>query len=57
MRFVLADRSKRLSLAERFCFRGSIEPWIDIGDARQPLPVVVRKFIKHLGRQSLFDLH
>jgi hypothetical protein len=31
MRFVLADPEKRLFWAERFCFRGSLDNWIDIG--------------------------
>ena len=35
MRFVLADPEKRLFLAERFCFRGSVDDWIDIGGPAQ----------------------
>ena len=56
MRFVLADREERLFLAERFCFRGAVDDWIDIGGSPQELPIVIRKFIKHLGRESLFEL-
>lgn len=57
MRFVLDDPEKRLFLAERFCFRGSVDDWIDIGDSAQTLPVVLKKFIKHLGKESIFDLY
>jgi hypothetical protein len=57
MRFLLADPEKRLFLAERFCFRGSVEDWIDIGGPAQKLSVVLSKFIKHLGRESIFELY
>ena len=57
MRFVLVDRDQRLFLAERFCFRGSVDDWIDIGSSAQPLPVFLRQFIKHLGKESIFDLY
>jgi hypothetical protein len=57
MRFVLADPEKRLFLAERFCFRGSVDDWIDIGGPAQKLSVVLKKFIKHLGKESVFELY
>ena len=57
MRFVLADPEKRLFLAERFCFRGSVDDWIDIGGFPQKLPVVLKKFIKHLGKESIYELY
>jgi hypothetical protein len=56
MRFVLVDRRRRLFNAERFCFRGSVDDWIDISYSPQPLPIVVKKYIKHLGRDSLYEL-
>jgi hypothetical protein len=57
MRFVLTDPEKRLFLAERFCFRESVEDWIDIGGPAQKLSVVLKKFIKHLGSESIFELY
>ena len=57
MRFVLADAEKRLFLAERFCFRGSVEDWIDIGGPAQKLAILLKKFIKHLGKESIFELY
>ena len=35
MRFVLADPEKRLFLAERFYFRGSVDDWINISGPAQ----------------------
>ena len=43
-------------VAERFCFRGAVDDWIDIGGPPQELPRVIGKFIKHLGRDSFFEL-
>ena len=57
MRFVLEDPEKRLFLAERFCFRGSVDDWIDIGGPPQKLPMVLKKFIPHLGKESIFELY
>jgi hypothetical protein len=56
LRFVLADPEKRLFLAERFCFRGSVDDWIDIGRPAQKLPVVLKRFIKHLGKESIYEV-
>jgi hypothetical protein len=57
MRFVLADPEKRLFLAERFCFRESVDDWIDIGGPAQKLSVVLKKFIKRLGKESIYELY
>jgi len=56
MRFVLVDAEKRLFLAERFCFRGSVDDWIDIGGGLGQLPMLLKKFVRHLGHESLYDL-
>ena len=57
MRFVLADPEKRLFFVERFCFRGAVDDWIDIGGRAQKLSVVLKKFIKHLGNESIYELY
>jgi hypothetical protein len=56
MRFVLVDAEKRLFLAERFCFRGSVDDWIDIGGGLGQLPMLLKKFVRHPGHESLYDL-
>jgi len=55
MRFILEDEEKRLFSVERYCFRGSVDDWIQIGGA-QHLKTVVEKFMPHLGRESFFEL-
>ena len=57
MRFVLAEPEKRLFLAERFYFRGSVDDWIDIGGPAQKLPGLLKKFVKHLGKESLLEIY
>ncbi len=56
MRFVLTDKTTRDFAPERFCFRGSVEDWISIGEPA-PLGTLVARFCKHLGRASMYDLY
>jgi hypothetical protein len=55
MRFILEDEEKRLFVTERFCFLGSIDNWIYIGGP-DSLNQETKKFIKHLGEESFFEL-
>ena len=58
MRFILEDTDKRMFRAERWCFRGSVDGWMDIMTCpSEPLPKLVKKFIKHLGKESFFELY
>jgi hypothetical protein len=54
LQFVLSDEKQRAFVAQRYCFRGAIDDWIDLGHG--PLATVVRKYVKHLGKESYFDL-
>ena len=56
MRFVLIDKEKRLFNAERYNYRGSIDDWMNI-DYFQPLDELVKKYVKHLGQESFFELY
>ncbi|KPA10809.1 hypothetical protein MHK_008984, partial [Candidatus Magnetomorum sp. HK-1] len=56
MRFILLDKKKRIFTTERFCFRGSIDDWISIGES-DSLEKLLKTFIKHLGKESLFDIY
>lgn len=55
LRFILVDANQRLFAPERFCFRGSVDDWISIGPP-EPIGKLVTKYLKHLGRDSLYDL-
>lgn len=58
MRFTLADAKTRTFRAQRWCFRGSIDRWIDLPLAgnRGNLAGLVRKFAPHIGQESFFEL-
>lgn len=54
LQFLLEDAQRRLFTAQRYCFVGSIDDWIDIGHGS--LPTLVKRYVKHLGKESYFDL-
>ena len=55
MKFTLKYSKKRFFMAERYCFLGSIDDWIYIGEP-DSLKNLVKKYIKHLDQDSFFDL-
>lgn len=55
LRFTLVDKKARVFVAERFCFRGSIDDWIPIGGPAS-LAAHVQQFVQHLGRESFYEL-
>jgi len=54
LQFLLEDEQRRLFTAQRYCFRGSIDAWIDIGYGS--LTTLVKQYVKHLGKESYFEL-
>jgi len=55
MRFELVDKNQRYFIAERFCYRGSVNDWITI-DSYNTLGNLVDKFVKHLGKETFYEL-
>ncbi len=56
LRFVLKDANRRLFAPERYCFRGSVDDWISIGPPGRLL-VLARRYFKHLGKESFYELY
>jgi hypothetical protein len=54
MQFLLEQETRRNFTAQRYCFIGSIDDWIDIGHG--PLTKLVKRYVKHLGQESYFEL-
>ncbi len=54
LRFRLSDKKRRTFTAERFCFRGAIDDWINIGGPDN-LKTLVEIYIVLLGTDSFFD--
>lgn len=55
LRFVLDDKEARTFVTERFCFKGSVDDWIFV-DGPAELADQVSKYVKHLGRESFYEL-
>ncbi len=55
MRFVLVQAEDRQFVAERMCYRGGGEFWLDIS-SRGELAQLVAEYTPHLGQESYFDL-
>jgi len=54
LQFILEDAQRRTFVTQRYCFRGSVDDWIDIGYG--PLTTLVKRYVKHLGQESYFEL-
>jgi len=55
LRFTLHDREARMFIAERFCFRGSIDGWMTLSGP-EPLHTLLMRFVKHIGRDTFYEL-
>ena len=56
LQFVLTDRVSRVFETQRYCFLGSIDDWITIGD-KGMLPRLVKAYVRHLGEDSFYYLY
>jgi hypothetical protein len=58
MQFILAHKKDRTFRVQRWCFRGSIDRWIDLWDSRSEgkLADLVKTFCRHVGQESFFEL-
>jgi hypothetical protein len=58
MRFTLVDEKSRTFRVQRWCFRGSIDRWINLWESRSEakLADLVKRFCPHIGQESFFEL-
>ena len=58
LRFTLVDEAKRTFSVQRWCFRGSIDDWIDLLSSGNHgnLSDLIKKFCPHIGQESFFEL-
>ena len=54
LRFALVDQHSRTFQTERYCFRGRINDWIEIGSPGT-LDTLAPRYVRHVGRESFFD--
>jgi hypothetical protein len=57
-RFTLADEPDRTFRVQQWCFRGSIDRWIDLwmSGSEGKLPDLVKRFCPHIGQESFYEL-
>jgi hypothetical protein len=55
-RLTLHDVDQRTFLAERYCYRSSIDGWIQLSGP-SPLEPLARILLPHLGHESWYDLY
>lgn len=55
MRFTLDDKKSRLFSVDRWCFLGSIDKWYYL-ESGEMLKTLAAKYVKHLGKESFFEL-
>lgn len=55
LRFSLTDEKERLFSTQRYCYLGSIDDWIDIGQEGD-LAKLVKTYVKHIGKESYYEL-
>lgn len=55
MQFILTDRDRGTYRAQRWCFLGGIDDWIDIDYG--PLRELVQELIPRLGTEAFYDLY
>lgn len=56
MQFILVDEENRIFYTQRYNYLSRIDGWMDIGDS-DSLDNLVKKYIKHLGEESFFELY
>ena len=55
MQFGLVDETTREFGVERWCFRGSVDDWIQL-DSNYDLKALVKKYAPLLGQESFYEL-
>lgn len=54
-RFQLFDAKWRVFQTQRYCYRGSVDAWINLGGPGF-LPDLAETYLKHIGQMSYYDL-
>lgn len=54
-RLLLVDEERRLYTPQRFCYLGSIDDWIEIGESGR-LSDLLESYLRYLGTESWYDL-
>ena len=56
MRFILDDTEERIFSPQRWCFRGSIDDWISVGNSDK-IDYLAKKLIPKLGTDDFYEFY
>lgn len=56
MRFTLVDRQARIFAVHRMCYRSSVDGWLCL-HAEGDLGALVRRYVRHLGQDTFYELY
>lgn len=56
LRFILVDEGEREFKVQRYCYLGSVDDWIDIGEPGE-LASLAERYVKRLGDDSLLEMY
>jgi hypothetical protein len=54
LKFDLLDKKKRTFLAYRMCWMGGVSDWLYLSEGM--LPVLLKKYVRHIGKESFYEL-
>ncbi|MGB7343849.1 MAG: hypothetical protein WBD20_06535 [Pirellulaceae bacterium] len=55
-KFTLAEPEKRLFSIARYCYRSSMEGWLELHRRPASMETLAAQYLAHLGQESYFDL-
>jgi hypothetical protein len=56
MRFILEDAEGRIFVAQRWCYRGSIDDWIYVSHSGK-IEALAKKLVSKLGTDDFYELY
>jgi hypothetical protein len=56
MQFILINEENRIFSTQRYNYLSRIDDWMDIGYSGS-LSLLVKRYVKHLGKESFFELY
>ena len=56
-KFTLVNKEQRLFTSFRYCYRSSMEGWIELHERPVSLETLATRYLPHLGNESFFELY
>lgn len=56
-KFTLVNKEQRLFAISRYCYRSSMEGWLELHNRPVSLEPLAKRYLPHLGDESFFELY